>query len=55
MKKTKKKNERETKIKKALDSTLSYDGKPMNENDRNVLHDIIGKFLDEKNGGKKVE
>lgn len=39
---------RELSIKEALDSVMTYDGKPLSDNDREILRGIIEGYLDNK-------
>ncbi|MCJ0597914.1 helix-turn-helix domain-containing protein [Enterococcus cecorum] len=39
---------RELSIEQALNSVMSYDGKPMTENDREILKSIIEAYMDKK-------
>lgn len=40
--------QREISIEQALDSVMSYDGKPMTDNDREILKGIIEAYMDKK-------
>ncbi len=39
---------RELSIEQALNSVMSYDGKPMTDNDRDILRGIIEAYMDKK-------
>lgn len=42
--------QREISIEQALKSVMSYDGKPMTDNDREILKGIIEAYMDKKEG-----
>ncbi|WP_290033691.1 helix-turn-helix domain-containing protein [Ligilactobacillus cholophilus] len=44
----KKENNNDYTLKEALDSVMSYDGKPMTENDREVIEGIIKGYMENK-------
>lgn len=41
-------DEHENSVQEALDSVMSYDGKPMTDNDRNIIEGIIRAYMENK-------